>query len=147
MRGEGDRKKATKQAFTPATRHPVNAPFRKEDGGEAKKRPTWPCPWNPYSPRPNARAALPFLLMHLWTRPLGTWKQGQPMACSHYVLLGSATKWGYGEYLPTRAVLYYNPQRADEETEAQSSGVFAQGHKLTVEYCTAGLTSRQGCSK
>lgn len=39
-------------------------------------------------------------------------------------------------------MLYYNPQFENEETEAQGRKVLAQGHRLTLGYCTAGLTSR-----
>ena len=145
MEEQGESHKAGYLLLLPSTQ--CTSLFREEDRGEAKMRSIWPCPWNPSSPQPNARAAPPLFPMHIWTRPPGTWKQGWPMACSHCALLGGATKWGYGECLSHRAVLHYNPQFADEETEAQSRKVLAQSLRLTLGYFTEGLTCRQGCSR
>lgn len=63
------------------------------------------------------------------------------------ILLGNAIEWGPCEYLPQRAELYEDPRFTDEETEAQSGDVLAQGHRLTSGCYMASVTPRPCCSK
>nr|KAF6322470.1 hypothetical protein mPipKuh1_008471 [Pipistrellus kuhlii] len=106
------------------------SPFREEDRGET----TWPWPWNPSSPQAKCWGSSSFPPDACVGKGSGLWKQGQPVAYSCRVLLGSAIRWGLREYLSHRAVLYSNPQLADGKTEAHSSKVLAQGHRLTLRY-------------